>query len=263
MLFVLFDPTPPGLTFGWFDATLMIKQDRSMNLRNLMLAPVLGVWVTQTALAQLPDAATEIYTLTSGSSLTDDCPICDRLPTVVPMTGTFRLRLLDQNPLFARYLLQDISFHAGAKGGAEYWLAGTGIFQAGGEVAVAQDIFLDLQIANGSATTEALCVNLDRSVTQPWPQIQVSVLQTNGTSAKVYSLILAAEPALQFRAIIPDYQKGDLRLEWESHGHQVQVERASSVEGPYAPISTITADQTFMDLGALTNRGLFYRLRQY
>ena len=70
------------------------------------------------------------------------------MPIVVPMTGTFRLQFLDQNPLVARYQLQDISFHAGTKGGAEYWVTGTGTYQVGGEVAVAQDIFLDLQIAN-------------------------------------------------------------------------------------------------------------------
>jgi len=234
-----------------------------MNSRNLIFAGVLGVWMTENALAQVPDAATQIYTLNSGSHLTDDCPICDRMPIVVPMTGTFRLQFLDQNPLVARYQLQDISFHAGTKGGAEYWVTGTGTYQVGGEVAVAQDIFLDLQIANSFENTRALCVNEDRTVSALWPQIQVSVLQTNGTVTKVYSLKLVAEPALQFRAITPDGKKNNVRLDWESNGHQVQVERASLVAGPYSPISPITRDQTFTDMGVLTNRALFYRLRQY
>jgi hypothetical protein len=109
-----------------------------MKLRHLILAGlVLGVWTgTEKTLAQLPDEATRIYTLISGSQLTDDCPICDRMPIVVHMTGTFRLHFLGQGPLFTRYEIQDISFHAGGNGGAEYWVSGLGTYQVGGEVAV-------------------------------------------------------------------------------------------------------------------------------
>ena len=35
------------------------------------------------------------YQLLEGSTFTDDCPICDRIPIVVPMRGTFQLRLLE------------------------------------------------------------------------------------------------------------------------------------------------------------------------
>jgi hypothetical protein len=236
-----------------------------MSLRNLILAGLLaGVWPgTENVLAQLPEEATRIYTLTSGSELTDDCPICDRIPIVVPMTGTFRLRFLDQNPVLTRYQVQNISFHAGAKGGAEYWVSGSGTYQAGGEVAVFQDLFLDVQVDDGLTKTSALGVNGDRFVTQPWPEIQSTALQTNGTATKLYSLKLVAVPALQFRAIMPDRQTGNIRLQWDSNGGQAQLERARLVEGPYAPISPITTSETFTDMGALTNRALFYRLRQY
>ena len=67
-----------------------------------------------------------LYQLTEGSQITDDCPICDRLPIVVPMTGTFRLHFLEETPISTRYEIQDISFHAGTKGGAEYWVNGSG-----------------------------------------------------------------------------------------------------------------------------------------
>lgn len=236
-----------------------------MKLRNLIMAGLLwpGVWPVGNVLAQLPDQATRIYTLISGSQLTDDCPICDRVPTVVPMTGTFRLRFLGQNSVLTYYQLQDISFHALIKGGPEYWVSGSGTYQFGGEVAAAQDLFLDVQIYDGIANTRALCVNGDRAITQPWPEIQTTALQTNGTETRVYSLTLLAIPALQFRAIIPDRRSGSVRLEWDSNGRQVQLERANAVGGPYSPISPITIDQTFTDAGVLTNRALFYRLRQY
>ena len=235
-----------------------------MSLKNLILAGLLGVWlVAEQVVAQLPDASTRIYTLISGSELTDDCPICDRIPIVVPMTGTFRLRFLDQNPLLARYLIQDLSLHAGTNGGAEYWVSGNGTYEVGGEVAVAQDVFLDVEIKNSFTNTRALCVNEDHAVKQPWPQIQVSTLQTNGTETQLYSLKLVAVPALQFRAMLPVFQNKSLRLQWDSNGHQVELERAVIVGGPYSPVSPITTNQTFTDVGVLTNQALFYRLRQY
>ncbi len=237
-----------------------------MRLRNLILAGLLVSGVgpaTGKVLAQLPDSNTRIYTLLSGSRLTNDCLLCDRVPIVAPMTGTFRLRFVGQDPLYTHYQVQEISFHAGTNGGAEYWVSGSGTYQVGGELAVVQDLFLDVNINNGFSKTEALCANADRAVTQRWPRIEVSVLQTNGTEAEVYSLVLVAEPALQFLAITPDYRNRNVVLQWDSNGRQTQLERAAMVEGPYSPISPITTDQTFTDLGALTNQAAFYRLRQY
>src|ERR1051326_1392937 len=97
-----------------------------------------------------------IYTLISGSELLEDCPICDHVIIPVPLTGTFALRFLDQNPLFTRYEIQNVSFHAGAAPGREYQVVGSGTYQIGGEVAVAQDMFLDVQIDNGFETTRVL-----------------------------------------------------------------------------------------------------------
>lgn len=238
--------------------------ERSMSLKTLILTGWLLVGVVASSRAQLPGEATRIYTLQTNSQLTDDCPICDRIPIVVPMTGTFRLRFLDETPLFTRYELQDISFHAGSKGGPEYSVTGSGTYQVGGEVAVVQDLFLDVEIDNGFEKTRYSGVNSDRSVTQRWPTIQATVNQTNGTAAKVYYLDLVAVPALQFRAIIADHQTGTIRLQWDSNGGQAQLERAATVDGLYSPISPITTNQSFSDAGALTN-GMqwFYRLRQY
>jgi hypothetical protein len=80
----------------------------------------------------------------------------------------------------------------------------------------------------------------------------------------VYYLDIVAVPALQFRAVIPDHPTGNIRLQWDSNGGQVRLERASSVDGVYSPISPITTSESFTDMGALTNgTQWFYRLRQY
>ncbi len=234
-----------------------------MNLGTMVVAgPILLAVPLATGWAQLPPETTRIYTLLSGSELTDDCPICDRVTIVVPLTGTFRLQFIEQTPLFTRYEIQDIAFRADTKPSL-YQVTGTGTYEVGGEVAVVQDMFLDVDITNGFTNTRALCVNADRTVTQRWPEIQIEVDQTNGTPGQVYSLLLIAVPALQFRAIIPDRQAGDVRLQWDGNGGQAQLERARAVGGPYSPISPITTDLSFTDRGALTNQSSFYRLRQY
>ena len=134
-----------------------------MNLRNLKLVGMLftGVEVASVCSFAQPSAP-QIYTLVAGSQLTDDCPICDRMPIVVPMTGTFGLHVLEQNPLFTRYELLDIAFHAGTNPAPEYQVTGRGTYQIGGEVVVLQDMFLALEISNGVVQTKAPCANTDR-----------------------------------------------------------------------------------------------------
>lgn len=232
-----------------------------MKLKTLILWGWLLVALS--GFAQLPAETTRIYTLQTNSQLTDDCPICDRLPIVVPMTGTFRLRFLDQTPLFTRYALEDISFHAGRKDGPQYSVTGSGTYQVGGEVAVVQDISLEVEIDNGFEKTRCLGVNPDRSTTNAWPEIQATVNQTNGTETKVYYLDISAVPALQFRSIIPDFRSNTVRLQWDSNGGQAQLERAATVNGPYFHNSPTTSNQSFLDVGALTNVQGFYRLRRY
>ena len=225
---------------------------------------LLGLEMTSEPVFAQLSPTDRIYKLMEGSELADDCPICERPTIVVPMTGTFVLRFLGQGPLFTRYELENISFHAGAAPGREYQVSGSGTYQVGGEVAVTQDMFLDVEIDNGFATTRALCVNGDRAVTNPWPEIEIMVDQTNGTPGQVYHLTLIAAPGLQFLSIVPNYDTGDVRLEWDANGNRVQLESATKVSGLYSPLSPITSDTSFTHMGALTNASqIFYRLRQY
>ena len=235
-----------------------------MNWRKLLLQMMLlpGAVVAIPAVAQSTNA--QIYTLITGSELVDDCPVCGRPTILAPLTGTFTLSLLDQNPLYTRYELTDISFQAGAQTGTEYKVVGSGIYQIGGEVAILQDLFLDIAINNGFATTKAQCVNTNRAVNQGWPKIEVSVDQTNGTPTQVYSLTLVAVPVPKVCSFPPDPRTGSVHLGWDGNGGSFQVERAPSIGGPFSTVSPITTNTSFTDVGVLTNYPqVFYRLHQF
>ena len=206
----------------------------------------------------------QAYTLVTGSELIDDCPICGRPAILAPMTGTFELHLIDQNVLFTRFELVNISFHAGTNPGPEYKVTGSGIYQVGGEVALVQKLFLDVWINNGFTNTETLCTNTNIGVNGRWPKIQVSVDQTNGTPGQVYHLDLIAIPVPTVSPMGVDYSSGSVRLKWEANGGEFQVERAPEIGGPYSALAPATTNSTFTDVGVLTNQPrAFYRLRQF
>jgi hypothetical protein len=236
-----------------------------MNWRKLILLVMFLTGVpgaTLSVVAQTTNA--QLYSLVAGSQLVDDCPICGRPTILAPLTGTFNLSVLDQNPLFTRYQLTNITFHAGAQTGLEYKVVGSGIYQIGGEVAILQDLFLDVAIDNGFTTTKAQCINTNRGVSQRWPKIEISVDQTNGTPGQVYYLTLVAVPVPKVRSLAPDPRTGTVHLEWDGNGGSFQVERAASIGGPFSTVTPITTNSSFTDVGVLTNLPqVFYRVRQF
>src|ERR1035438_3827159 len=122
------------------------------------IEPILRMMLVTSVVAAIPAVAqstnAQMYALVTGSQLVDDCPICERPTILAPLTGTFTLSILDQNPLYTRYELTGISFHAAAQTGMEYKVVGSGIYQVGGEVAILQDLFLDVAIDNGFTRSE-------------------------------------------------------------------------------------------------------------
>jgi len=239
------------------------REKRQMNWRRLILVMLLtGVMAATAAVAQSTNA--QVYALVTGSQLVDDCPICERPTILAPLTGTFTLSVLDQNPLYTRYELTDISFHAAAQTGMAYKVVGSGVYQIGGEVAILQDLFLDVDIDNGFTTTKARCVNTNRTVNQTWPKIEISVDQTNGTPGQVYYLTLHAVPVPKVYSFPPDPRTGNVHLEWDGNGGSFQVERAPSIGGPFSAVTPITTNSFFTDVGVLTNHPqVFYRVRQF
>jgi hypothetical protein len=134
------------------------------------------------------------YTLVDGSRLVDDCPICDRIPIVRPMRGTFQLRLRQQNPLFAEYDVENVAFIAGDTNDFSYKVLGSGTYRIGGEVAVLQDMFLKVTIDNGFTNYVVYLTNTTRGAMRRWPMIQCGLDQTNGTATQQFHFDLATAP---------------------------------------------------------------------
>jgi hypothetical protein len=135
-----------------------------------------------------------VYTLIQGSSLLDDCPVCDRVSVPLPMRGSFELRLTSQGPLFINYAVENLALTAGQSGGRTYRVSGRGTYRIGGEIATQQDLELEAFIDDG--TTNILCefTNTMAGVSRLWPMLQAGAAQTNGTLQKQYSLTLDAAP---------------------------------------------------------------------
>jgi hypothetical protein len=81
----------------------------------------------------------------------------------------------------------------------------------------------------------------------------------------LYIVTDATPPAQASRlAIQVNTSTGGAGLAWQGQGRVFQVERASSVSGPFEPLSPILPDLSFDDPGAITNRmQSYYRLRQW
>jgi hypothetical protein len=134
------------------------------------------------------------YALLEGSSLTDDCLICGRPTISVPMRGSFRLRLLEVNPLFARYAVEGVEFLAGSTGGLQYRVTGSGIYEFGGEVALTQQMSLQVIIDDGYTAKPASFDSGRVAVSRPWPMIAITLPQTDGTPTQTLELQLNAAP---------------------------------------------------------------------
>lgn len=153
------------------------------------------------------------YTLTDGSQLVDDCPVCDHLPVVKPMRGTFQLRLTQQSPLFSTYSLENLSFTAGDTNGKQYKVVGNGVYRIGGEVGLQQNLFLEVSVDDG--VTNKLCyfTNAVGNVTRLWPMLQIGVDQTNGTATQQFHLEIDAAPFLEIWFSTSQGFKADI---WDS-----------------------------------------------
>ena len=133
------------------------------------------------------------YRLIEGSTLTDDC-YCGRPAIQRRLRGSFQLRRLDENPLFTRYTVEDIAFRAGTPPDPHYQVTGHGTYQVGGEVALQQEMILELQIDDGLTNRFCLLTNVSPAVSRLWPMLEVSLDQSNKTVIQFYDLDLKAAP---------------------------------------------------------------------
>jgi hypothetical protein len=153
------------------------------------------IWAALPISALLPSlAGSAHYRLVEGSSLVDDCLICDRPTLLFPLRGSFELAPLESNPLYASYLLTNVQFVSAAPGGTHYQITGSGSYRIGGEVAVQQTLSLALDIDDGSTNTFCTFTNAPGPNPLPWPMIRASAVQTNGTLLHTYSVTLVTAP---------------------------------------------------------------------
>jgi hypothetical protein len=93
------------------------------------------------AKAQLPETNRPWhYQLIEGSFLTEDCLLCERPTISVPMRGSFDLFLMSVGPLFTDFAMRNIDFQSGTN-----QIRGEGTFRFGGQVAVMQDMRLEVE----------------------------------------------------------------------------------------------------------------------
>src|SRR6185503_14028820 len=94
-------------------------------------------------LAQGPAPSTVAYVLGSDSQFETGCfgpCACPILGT--PLTGTFDLTFDHSDPLFEYYRVTDVRWSLPQRGGTP--ITGSGTYRVGGEVAVQQQMILDL-----------------------------------------------------------------------------------------------------------------------
>lgn len=128
------------------------------------------------------------YTLLEGSLLVDDCPVCDRMPIVKQLRGTFDLVLENLGAEFTDYRIQNVEF---VVGGGEFLVNGAGAYRIGGYKNLIQQ---DLQLSLIIDQQTACFTNQTPTAFRKWPTIEASVTQTNGTMIKQYSLTILAAP---------------------------------------------------------------------
>lgn len=140
-----------------------------------------------------PELAVWHYRLLESSSFTDDCPVCDRVSIAEPMRGSFDLVLIDDNSFMPRYIVRDVDFSVSYAGRSRH-LSGAGTFQIGGEVALRQDMTLQLLVQSPETNQFKVFTNATPSVQKPWPVIELNLDETEGTDFQVYRLHLLAAP---------------------------------------------------------------------
>jgi hypothetical protein len=134
------------------------------------------------------------HRLLDGSMLIDDCLICGRPTIQQPMRGTYQLRWVAEDPLFAEYAVEDVAFTAGASPGPEYRVTGRGTWRIGGEVALQQEMTLEVQIDNGFTQRSCVLTNVSATVDRLWPMLAVSLEESNKTDVQFYRFELASAP---------------------------------------------------------------------
>ena len=131
-----------------------------------------------------------------GSYFIDDCIPCAKPTVPIPIGGTFLLGKVGENPLYAYYRMDEIRFGS-ALDSVFLYITGSGDYLQGGEVALVQEMNLELTVEEtGLTTTGALLASGRVPVGAVLPEIVIDLAHRNPeTDFHVFSLHLIARAA--------------------------------------------------------------------
>lgn len=155
-------------------------------------------WAVTAVAQEPPQPANHLpvvtYTLLDGSYFVDDCLICGRPTIMQPLRGTFDLVLVQNTPPYLKYAVRKVDFTTSPGWAGVARLTGGGTYVRFEEFARLQDMDLALKVKDDFTNRPAFFTNETVVAQQPFPLIQISLTQTNGTLIKTYSLNLFAAP---------------------------------------------------------------------
>jgi hypothetical protein len=134
------------------------------------------------------------YRLIEGSEWVDDCPGCERPTLFLPLRGEFTLVRVEETPLSSRYEARDLRLYTGIGAEGDHRLIGSGTFEVGGEVALRQEMRLDLRVEEGGNAVDRVFTNEVITVSRAWPMLDIALIDTESTAAQTYRLVLRAAP---------------------------------------------------------------------
>lgn len=134
------------------------------------------------------------YTLLGPSYFVDDCLICGRPTILEPLRGTFVLTLVQDTPPYTRYTIDEVSFSTGDPRVVTRKITGSGSFERFDEFARLQGLTLTLSVQDSATNVPAFFTNATPAVSKPFPVIEATLVQTNGTLAHTFTLHLLAAP---------------------------------------------------------------------
>ena len=147
------------------------------------------------ARSSMAEAGTPMrHRLLEGSVFIDDCPPCGRPTVPLRLRGTFDLELIEENPLYARYALQDIDWSTADWGGGVVRITGSGLLRIGGEVALTQEFRLDVTVSMGGTNIARHFTNVTVGVTRPWPNLAVDLKAEESTFTQLFHLSIYSIP---------------------------------------------------------------------
>jgi hypothetical protein len=153
------------------NSVLLVK-----NSACLLLFLVIAAAATVPARAQTKPET--LYSLNEGSSFEQGCfPPCECPGMIdVPAQGTFLLMPTGFDGYFYTYAVRDVNWTV-TLGGTSTLVTGSGTYRVGGEVALQQELSLDLQVGEGGKVEhfDSGLVGVSRPVSQPLPTIKLAI----------------------------------------------------------------------------------------